>query len=118
MGGGYSLALALQEPKLEADVINYGVYDYASLAKDQGAVKKINAPLRGFFGAQDRGIPIDDLKKFEDQLKSQGKKADFSIYPGAGHAFENPNNKDGYRPKDAQDAWNKTVAFFANTLKK
>jgi carboxymethylenebutenolidase len=118
MGGGYSLGLALQEPKLAADVINYGVYDYASLAKDQDAIKKINAPIMGFFGAQDRGIPTDDLKKFWDQLKNLGKKADFSIYPDAGHAFENPNNKDGYRPKDAQDAWKKTVAFFASTLKK
>src|SRR5438094_8942737 len=105
MGGGYSLQLALNEPKLAADVITYGVYDYASLAKDQAAIKKINAPIMGFFGAQDRGIPTDDLRKFWEQLKSLGKKADFSIYPDAGHAFENPNNKDGYRPKDAQDAW-------------
>jgi carboxymethylenebutenolidase len=118
MGGGYSLQLALDEPKLAADVINYGVYDYASLAKDQAAIKKINAPIMGFYGAQDRGIPTDDLRKFWEQLKNLGKKADFSIYPDAGHAFENPNNKDGYRPKDAQDAWKKTVAFFASTLKK
>jgi carboxymethylenebutenolidase len=118
MGGGYSLGLALQEPKLAADVINYGVYDYASLAKDPAAIKKINAPIMGFFGAQDRGIPTDDLRKFWDQLSKLGKKADFSIYPDAGHAFENPNNKDGYRPKDAQDAWKKTVAFLAITLKK
>jgi carboxymethylenebutenolidase len=118
MGGGYALQLALDEPKLAADVINYGVYDYASLAKDQAAIKKINAPIMGFFGAQDRGIPTDDLRKFWEQLKNLGKKADFSIYPDAGHAFENPNNKEGYRPKDAQDAWKKTVAFFAGTLKK
>jgi len=118
MGGGYSLGLALEEPRLAADVINYGVYDYASLAKDPAAIKKINAPIIGFFGAQDRGIPTDDLKKFWDQLSKLGKKADFSIYPDAGHAFQNPNNKDGYRPKDAQDAWKKTVAFFASTLKK
>src|SRR6184192_4920249 len=78
MGGGYSLQLALNEPKLAADVINYGVYDYASLAKDQAAIKKINAPIMGFFGAQDRGIPTDDLRKFWEQLKSLGKKADFS----------------------------------------
>lgn len=118
MGGGYSLGLALEEPRLAADVINYGVYDYASLAKDQAAIKKINAPIVGFFGAQDRGIPTDDLRKFWEQMKSQKKVAVFSIYPDAGHAFENPNNKDGYRPKDAEDAWKKTVAFFEATLKK
>jgi carboxymethylenebutenolidase len=118
MGGGYALGLALEQPKLAADVINYGVYDYASLAKDDAAVKKINAPILGIFGAQDRGIPPNDLKALWEQMSKQNKKADFSIYPDAGHAFENPNNKDGYRPKDAQDAWRKTVVFFAANLKK
>jgi carboxymethylenebutenolidase len=42
---------------------------------------------------------------------------DITIYPDAGHAFENPNNKDGYRPKDAADAWKKIVSFFAANLK-
>jgi len=113
MGGGYALDLALEEPKLAADVINYG-----HLATDPNAIKKINAPILGLFGAQDRGITPDDVKKFGEQMDKLGKKIDVTVYPDAGHAFENPNNKDGYRPKDAQDAWDKTVAFFASTLKK
>jgi carboxymethylenebutenolidase len=117
MGGGYALHLALDQPKLAADVINYGVADYASLAKDQSALKRINAPILGIFGQQDRGIPADEVKSFAEQLDKLGKKADVTIYPDAGHAFENPNNKDGYRPQDAADAWNKTVSFLASTLK-
>jgi carboxymethylenebutenolidase len=113
MGGGYSLDVALLEPNLAADVINYG-----HLVTDPDEIKKINAPILGFFGAQDRGITPDDVKAFESEMKKQGKKIDVTIYPDAGHAFENPNNKDGYRPKDAEDAWNKTVAFLASTLKK
>jgi carboxymethylenebutenolidase len=112
MGGGYSLDVALEEPDLAADVINYG-----HLATDPAALKKINAPILGLFGAQDRGITPDDVKKFEEQLKQLGKKVDVTIYPDAGHAFENPNNKDGYRPQDAADAWDKTVKFFAANLK-
>ncbi|MGZ5721293.1 MAG: dienelactone hydrolase family protein, partial [Burkholderiales bacterium] len=49
MGGGYSLDVALQEPTLAADVINYG-----HLATDPEALKKIHAPILGLFGAQDR----------------------------------------------------------------
>ncbi|HZQ19751.1 MAG TPA: dienelactone hydrolase family protein [Terriglobales bacterium] len=113
MGGGYSLDVALQQPNLTADVINYG-----HLATDPNEIAKINAPILGFFGALDRGITPDDVKAFEAAMKKQGKKIDVTIYPDAGHAFENPNNKDGYRPKDAQDAWSKTVAFFESTLKK
>ena len=112
MGGGCSLDVALEEPDLAADVINYG-----HLATDPAALKKINAPILGLFGAQDRGITPDDVKKFEEQLKQLGKKVDVTIYPDAGHAFENPNNKDGYRPQDAADAWGKTVKFFAANLK-
>jgi carboxymethylenebutenolidase len=113
MGGGIALDLALEEPKLAADVVNYG-----HLVTDPAEVKKIQAPILGLFGAQDRGITPDDVRKFGEEMDKQGKKADITIYPDAGHQFENPNNKGAYRPKDAEDAWNKTVAFFANTLKK
>ena len=72
----------------------------------------------GLFGGQDRGITPDDVHKFEQQMKALGKKIDVTIYPDAGHAFENPNNTGGYREKDAADAWSKTVAFLDSTLKK
>jgi carboxymethylenebutenolidase len=113
MGGGYALDLALEEPKLAADVINYG-----HLATDPAAISKINAPILGLFGALDRGITPDDVKAFGAALDKAGKKIEVTIYPDAGHAFENPNNKDGYRAADAADAWNKTVNFLASTLKK
>jgi carboxymethylenebutenolidase len=113
MGGGYSLDVALQEPALAADVINYG-----HLATDPEALKKINAPILGSFGGQDHGITPDDVHKFEATLKQLGKQVDVKIYDDAGHAFENPNNKDGYRAADAADAWKRTVDFLAMTLKK
>ena len=112
MGGGYSLDVALEEPALRADVINYG-----HLVTEPASVEKINASILGIFGAQDRGIPVDDVKKFESLLKVKGKKVEIVIYPDAGHAFENPNNKAGYRPEDAADAWKRTVNFLASTLK-
>lgn len=113
MGGGYSLDVALQESTLAATVINYG-----HLATDPVAIGKIHAPILGNFGGQDQGIPPDAAKKFEAALKQAGKSADIKIYPDAGHAFENPNNKTGYRAEDAADAWQRTVNFLASTLKK
>jgi carboxymethylenebutenolidase len=108
MGGGYSLDVALLEPTLAADVINYG-----HLATDPDTLKKINAPILGLFGAQDKGITPDDVHKFESQMKQLGKTIDVKIYDDAGHAFENPNNKTGYRPADAEDAWQRTVNFLS-----
>lgn len=113
MGGGYSLNVALAQPKLAAAVINYG-----HLATDPAQLKKINAPILGNFGGQDRGIPPEDVKKFQQALDQMGKKNDIKIYPDAGHAFENANNKQGYRADDAADAWKRTVDFLGRTLKK
>jgi carboxymethylenebutenolidase len=113
MGGGYSLDVALLEPALAAAVINYG-----HLATDPAELKKINAPILGNFGGQDQGIPPADVKKFGEALDKLGKKVDIKIYPDAGHAFENPNNKQGYRADDAADAWKRSLDFLAGTLKK
>ncbi len=113
MGGGYSLDVALEEPTLAADVINYG-----HLATDPDTLKKITAPILGLFGGQDKGITPDDVHKFESQMKALGRTIDIKIYDDAGHAFENPNNKTGYRSADAADAWQRTVAFLSENLKK
>ena len=113
MGGGYALDVALQEPTLAADVINYG-----HLATDQNALKNISAAILGIFGGQDRGIPVEDVKQFQKTLEGMGKRVEIKIYSDAGHAFENPNNKEGYRAEDAADAWKRTLTFLADTLKK
>ena len=113
MGGGYSLDLAIADPSLAADVINYG-----HLATDPARLRQIHTPILGLFGAQDKGITPADVHKFEQDLRQMGKKLDVVIYPDAGHAFENPNNKAGYRPQDAADAWQRTVKFLAAMLKK
>jgi len=112
MGGGYSLNLALNDPKLKVAVINYG-----HLATDEAAIKKINADILGIFGGQDRGISVADINKFEAQLKALGKTVEIHVFPDAGHGFENPNNKQGYRADDAAQAWKLTVDFLAKYLK-
>ena len=111
MGGGYSLDLAIADPRLAATVINYG-----HLATLPDSLKNIHAAILGIFGGQDRGIPVSDVKTFEQQMKQLGKPIEVVIFPDAGHAFENPNNKTGYRADDAAQAWTKTVAFLRRTL--
>ena len=88
------------------------------LATDPEALRKINAAILGSFGGKDQGIPPESVKKFEATLQQHGKRVEIKIYPDAGHGFENPNNKAGSRPDDAADAWKRTIAFLADTLKK
>lgn len=112
MGGSMAGALAENEPNLSAAVINYG-----GVSQDKETLTRVNAQILGLFGAKDGGIPVDDVRKWEAQLKALGKKVEVVVYPEAGHAFENPNNKRGYRADDAADAWKRQVAFFAQALK-
>jgi carboxymethylenebutenolidase len=112
MGGGLSLQLAVNEPKLAACVVNYG-----AMPADPQDIQRIQAPVLGNFGADDRGIPPSAVQAFEKAMKAAQKSIDVKIYEGAGHAFENPNNKSGYREAAAEDAGARTLAFFNRTLK-
>ena len=112
MGGGYSLALATAEPRLRAAVINYG-----RLVTEPAKIEAVRAAILGNFAGDDRGIPADDVRTFDSQLKAAKKDADIKVFDGKGHAFMNPNNKQGYDATAATDAWSRIDAFFARTLK-
>jgi carboxymethylenebutenolidase len=112
MGGGFSLLLAVDEPRLAACVVNYG-----SMPTDSADIQKIQAPVLGNFGAEDRGIPPSAVEAFERAMKAANKSLDVKVYPGAGHAFENPNNKLGYREVAAEDAWKRALTFLDHNLK-
>jgi len=112
MGGGFSLLLAVHEPRLAACVVNYG-----AMLTDTAAIQQIQAPVLGNFGADDRGIPPSAVEAFESAMRAAHKSVDVKIYPGAGHAFENPTNKLGYRDAAAADAWARTLTFLDRNLK-
>ncbi|MBZ5545049.1 MAG: dienelactone hydrolase family protein [Acidobacteriia bacterium] len=112
MGGGLSLQLAVHEPRLAACVVNYG-----AMPTDPADIGKIQAPVLGNFGAEDRGIPPTSVKAFGEAMDAAAKSIEVKIYEGAGHAFENPNNKSGYRAEAAADAWKRMVEFFNAKLK-
>jgi carboxymethylenebutenolidase len=112
MGGSWSIKLAVDQPRLAACAVNYGW-----LPSDPSLVAKIKAPMLGNFGAEDEGIPAKDVRAFESAMKAEGKTTDIKIYDGAGHAFENPNNKQGYRPEAAADAGQRILSFFGKYLR-
>jgi carboxymethylenebutenolidase len=112
MGGGYALDLAVNDPRLKVAVINYG-----HLATDDATLRKIHASVLGIFGGKDRGITEGDINKFQTRMTKLGKKVEIKIFPDAGHGFENPNNREGYRQEDAKTAWDLTQTFLAKNLK-
>jgi carboxymethylenebutenolidase len=112
MGGRYSIRLAAADPGIKACVMYYG-----TPLTDPKAIQGLHAAVLGNFGAEDKGPSPDQVRTFESALRKAGKKADFRIYPGAGHAFANVNNPwGGYRPEAAADAWQRTLSFLEAQL--
>lgn len=112
MGGSFAMQLAIAEPSLRAVAINYG-----ALETEPAQLKKIHAAILGNFGALDRGITPQDVQDFAAAMKAIGHPVNVKEYPNAGHAFQNPSNKSGYRPQDTADADRRMFAFFARYLK-
>lgn len=112
MGGGFAAQLAVADPNLRAVVINYG-----ALPTDPAALRQIHAAVLGNFGALDQGITPDDVHAFEASMRSLGRSVNLKIYPDAGHAFQNPDNKNGYRPADTANAKERERDFLAQELK-
>lgn len=112
MGGGVALQAALEGGALQAAVMFYG-----SVETDPNTLKHLACPLLGFFGSDDRGIPPDEVRRFEAALKAAGKTATVHIYPGVGHAFFN-EDRPSFDKDVALDAWANTSDFLAAHLKK
>lgn len=111
-GGSMSLQAALSVPDgVDATVIYYGF-----VGGDAEKLKALKAPVLGFFGTADEGIPVENVQAFEAALKGMGKPVTINMYEGAGHAFANPSGMN-YKADAAADAWQKSLAFLAEHLK-
>ena len=110
-GGGWSLNAALLFPnELNAAVIYYG-----QVTDNEANLRRLNVPILGIFGNEDRAIPVESVKSFEKALMNLEKNYDIEIYPGVGHAFANPTGTN-YNAEAAGKAWEKTVAFLDSHL--
>ncbi len=110
-GGGWSLNAALLFPNdLNAAVIYYG-----QVTDNEANLRRLNVPILGIFGNEDKAIPVESVKSFEKALMNLEKNYDIEIYPGVGHAFANPTGTN-YNAEAAGKAWEKTVAFLDSHL--
>lgn len=110
MGGRISLATALSGADVQAAVMFYG-----SVETSKDALAPLQVPLLGIFGNEDRGIPLDQIRAFQAALKDAGKDATVLVYAGVGHAFFN-DDRPSYDREAANDAWERTKAFFRTHL--
>jgi carboxymethylenebutenolidase len=69
---------------------------------------KLKAPVIGFYGGQDHGIPPDSVEKMREGLKPP---SEIIVYKDAGHGFH-ADYRPGYHAASAQDAWQRMLEFF------
>lgn len=115
-GGRTTLVYSAANPKLKAAVPWYGPVGGATneyvpkTAMDR--VAEIKVPVLGLYGAKDAGIPVEGVEKFFAALKAAGTPAELVVYPDAGHGFHADFRPDNYRKADAEDGWNRMLAWF------
>ncbi len=117
MGGGYSLQLAMADPRIKACVVCYG-----APTSDKDQLKNMKAAVLGIFGQQDKGIPVDAVRACEKAMEELGLKPQIHIYGGAGHGFMRPASSalpnPAYREVEATAAWNEIDRFLSKQLQK
>nr|WP_028163209.1 dienelactone hydrolase family protein [Bradyrhizobium elkanii] len=72
---------------------------------------EMKAPVIGFYGEADTGIPVSQVEAFKAALAADKKTAEFKIYPGAPHGFH-ADYRTSYRKEAAEDAWAQMQAWF------
>jgi carboxymethylenebutenolidase len=72
---------------------------------------EMKAPVIGFYGEADTGIPVATVEALKAALAENKKTAEFKIYPGAPHGFH-ADYRSSYRKEAAEDAWSQMQAWF------
>jgi carboxymethylenebutenolidase len=118
-GGGWQALLCVAQTKGIAAVVPF--YAPVSLRlpgrkTPMDVVKELKIPVQGHYGTKDKGIPLADVKKFEEALRGQGTPVEIFTYE-AGHGFFAYNRDEAYQPEAAKLAWNRTLKFLKEHLK-
>jgi carboxymethylenebutenolidase len=114
MCGGLALVLGTQRPDAVAAVVSaYGLIPWPDATPDYS---KLSARVLGHFGENDDFFTPDAARELESQLKQLGKDATVYTYEGVGHAFFNEDRPEAYNAEAAALLWNRTLAFFRETL--
>jgi carboxymethylenebutenolidase len=115
-GGRIVWLYAAHSPKLKAGVAWYGrLVGQASDMTPKHPVDvaaELKAPVLGFYGEKDGGIPLDTVEKMREALRAAGKTdSEIIVYPGAQHGFY-ADYRPSYSKEAAEDGWKKLLRFF------
>jgi carboxymethylenebutenolidase len=73
--------------------------------------KDLRVPVIGFYGALDKGIPLDTVQQMQEELKKGKSKSEIVVFPNADHGFL-ADYRPSYNKESAEDAWKKMLDWF------
>jgi carboxymethylenebutenolidase len=73
--------------------------------------KDLKVPVIGFYGGKDTGIPVEGVKRMQDELAKGKSGSEIIIYPEAGHGFL-ADYRESYNKPASEDAWKKLLDWF------
>jgi carboxymethylenebutenolidase len=111
MGAAWAILLSSLRPDLLSAVVIF----YGSEVIDFNAAQ---CAYQGHFAVDDPWEPLDDTRKMESDMLAAGREVQFFQYPGAGHWFFETNRPADYHAGAASLAWERTLEFLQNQLKK
>jgi carboxymethylenebutenolidase len=113
-GGRDSWLYAEHNPALKAAVAFYGPVNTEDTAIQPRSPLDLAAglkcPLLGLYGGQDGSISQDDVRAARNKARAAGQVVDIVVYPDAPHGFH-ADYRPSYRKADAEDAWNRAIAW-------
>jgi carboxymethylenebutenolidase len=114
-GGRIVWMYAGHNPNLKAGAAWYGRLEGAANAMTPknpiDYAGGLRAPVIGFYGGKDTGIPLESIERMRTSLKVVGDPSEIIVYPEAQHGF-NADYRPSYNKEAAQDAWQKMLAWF------
>ncbi len=116
-GGRITWTYCIHNPKVRAGVAWYGKLVNPAKAPLQPAypvelAASLKVPVRGLYGGQDAGIPVEHVEQMRAALKAAGNTvSEIIVYPEAPHAFY-ADYRPSFRKEAAEDGWQQMQAWF------
>ncbi|MEM8902811.1 MAG: dienelactone hydrolase family protein [Actinomycetota bacterium] len=114
MGGKLAYFAAAARPDEVAAIAPfYGVVPWPPEGPDYTAMR---CRVQGHYAEDDDFAPPDAVRELEGQLRDQGRDVEMFVYDGTQHAFFNDTRPDVYDAAASSAAWDRTLAFFRESL--
>jgi dienelactone hydrolase len=117
---GFSLGayLSLTYGATYPDDISAIVEFYGGLMPELNSKAATMPPVLILHGSGDKIVPVSNAKDLDELLTKANRPHEMKLYPGADHGFNFVSAVMWYNKADADDAWDRSLAFLDKYLKK